>query len=714
LRWAFSYLQPSRTRIVMRQAVTTMVMGVSLALVLAGRARGDGADVAATVDRARRLIQANDHSSAITFLEEALVEANAKDRSAIVDLLRQSYEAMARQAEASGRSREAIHYRDNLAILNRSRDSSSPAKTPAEMTKSPLEPAKTPPQSKPVTKGGSAPDRAANEAGRFLPIKALLSDLASHSAQSINPEPEPASLPAPLDAPAQKPLSSERATLDSTARLGSSEPSRNESDREANASNGTSFPAAAVVSPSTESQPGSDATDTALEKADRLFRDERYDEAGRTYRALAGQNGLPANRKEHWAYCRWVDVVRRLNARPGTAREWEAIESEVESIQRLTPGSWYGDYLRSKVAETRGAKSLPAAQSSNLLVRAAAPDEAETRNAPRLFGKSRAAAPLQPSGSNSELGGAPKQSLDLPGPMESGQEPNLAAAAVGTDTGSVASKTGGRGQRALDSNVRRAGVESAAGGTWQVHETTNFRIFHHDTQLAEAAAEAAESVRTNQAKKWSSPAGQRAWTPRCEIYLYPTGELLAQATNQPHTSPGFSAMEVNGSRIVGRKIHLRADHAQLRAAILPHEVTHVVLADLFIAQPLPRWADEGIAVLAEPTTEQQLKAAELRGPLESGGFFPLDKLMAMDYPDAKDWGIYYAQSVSLTRFLVDQGPPGSLVRFVRASQRNGAEAALREVYQINGLDNLQQRWLDYARRQLATLGTATADANASR
>jgi len=704
----------------MRQAVTTMILGVSLALVLSGRSRGDGTDVAATIDRARRLIQANDHSSAIAFLEEALLDAQAKDRSAILDLLRQSYEVMARQAEASGRSRDAAHYRDNLAILNRSRESPPPPKTSAELPKTPLEPPKPLARPKSVPKGSSAPGGVANEPTRFLPIKALLSDLASQSAPPIKPEPEPAPLSEPLETPTEKPPSPKRSSSDTTAGSGSSEPTKNESDREANASSGTSLPAAAV-SPSTDSQPGPEATvgsqpdptNTSLKEADRLFAVKRYDEAGRSYAALARQNRLQANRKEQWAYCRWVEVVRRINARPDSAREWEEIESEVQSIQQLTPNSWYGEYLRNKVAEARRLNPRPVAQSGNLVVRGSAPDEAETRKTPRLFGKSRAAAPSQPSAPSSEPASAVDQSLNLPGPMSPGQKPNASTGVDRTDADSVAPKLASRTQRALDTNVRRTGVEPAAAGSWQLHETANFRIFHRDARLAEAAAEAAESVRATQAKRWSSPAAQRTWTPRCEIYLYPTGEMLAQATGQPDTSPGFSAMEVNGNRIVARKIHLRADHAQMRDAILPHEVTHVVVADLFIAQPLPRWADEGIAVLAEPRTEQQLKAAELREPLGSGRIFPLDKLMAMDYPDAKDWGIYYAQSVSLTRFLAEQGPPEWFVRFVRASQQKGVEAALRDVYRIGGLDVLQQRWLEYARGQVATLATSAGDANAS-
>ena len=159
-------------------------------------------------------------------------------------------------------------------------------------------------------------------------------------------------------------------------------------------------------------------------------------------------------------------------------------------------------------------------------------------------------------------------------------------------------------------------------------------------------------------------------------------------------------MESNGNRVVARRMNLRADHPQLLTAILPHEVTHVVLADLFTAQQIPRWADEGIAVLAEPNAEQQIRAAELQEPLEAGRVFDLSKLMAMDYPDAKDWSLYYAQSVSLTRFLVEQGPPEQFVQFVQNSQRDGIEAALRDTYRIGGFAELQERWMEYARQQL--------------
>ena len=179
-------------------------------------------------------------------------------------------------------------------------------------------------------------------------------------------------------------------------------------------------------------------------------------------------------------------------------------------------------------------------------------------------------------------------------------------------------------------------------------------------------------------------------------------------TGQPETSPGFSTMGVSGGQIVTRRVNLRADHPQMLAAILPHEVTHVVLADVFTEQQIPRWADEGMAVLAEPATEQAGRASDLNAPLAEQRLFKLSQLMSIDYPESKHWNLFYAQSVSLTQFLVGQGTPSQFVAFIKNAQRNGPETAVREVYKFDGLDDLDSRWREYARRQASRVATVEA------
>ena len=124
-----------------------------------------------------------------------------------------------------------------------------------------------------------------------------------------------------------------------------------------------------------------------------------------------------------------------------------------------------------------------------------------------------------------------------------------------------------------------------------------------------------------------------------------------------------------------------------------------MLADLFTQQQIPRWADEGMAVLAEPLNEQISRTAELTGPLKEGRVFKLSELMAIDYPSAESWSLYYAQSVSLTQFLVEQGTHEQFVRFVRGAQQKGVEESLRSVYKIASFSELENRWQAFARRQ---------------
>jgi hypothetical protein len=405
--------------------------------------------------------------------------------------------------------------------------------------------------------------------------------------------------------------------------------------------------------------------------ADAAFRARRYDEAGRIYGELARKGRLPDVRRDPWAYCRMVTIVERINAAPRASHDWDAIQAEIGQIRALSPKNWYAEYLRNLVAELK-AKSRPAA-AGPVVLRGGSPEEEPRDEAPATRRRRFVAAATPPEEAS--------EAQRPPSPVADDRAPGQAGQPI---------------------------------GTWQVWDTPNFRILHADAELAQQVARVAEAVREEQGRRWGSQqqAGER-WSPRCDIYLYPTAALFREMTGQPEESPGFSTMGLNQGKVVARRVNLRVDHPNLTTAILPHEVTHVVLADLFADVQIPRWADEGMAVLSEPTSEQDLRAADLARPLAEGRLFRLADLMKMDYPDGRFWSLYYAQSVSLARYLVELGTPEQFVSFVRGTQRNSIDAELKRVYGLDGLGDLQDRWLSHVRKRPAALASSARDEGGS-
>ena len=668
---------------------------------------------AAAISRARALIAKDDPRAAVTLLQGALPNAGA-DLGPMIVVLRQAYSRAADQAAKAGRAAEAEDLREDLQILNRKLRGrpDEPRPAPASAPKATLRPepavaeppppakADDPPPPRPdVGFEDAPPPRPAESspppppkpspileptpAPAPAPIGAALSDPLSIAAPSPEPDrvPEPTRDNAgttdgptsprpgrerPVDAPRPEPLPPARPDLP-TLRDPDGGPSAPPAARRVAAEPGRGDAAVSRASTSTAAIPAvAPAGPTAaevLKAADTAYLKGLYLDANARYAALAKRGQLPEARKIHWAYCRSVDVVRRLKAKPTSADDWAAIDREIAEIKALSPKYWYAEYLRNRAADmARGSAKGPAPKGR--IVRGAMPESETDR----------------PAG-----GGAGASDLrDLARPAKRPGKPGAFAMAVpSTETPPVVTSHG----------------ES---GRWQVKETASFVILHDDPALAEAVARAAESAREATTRRWTGSPPPRAWEPKCAIYLYPTAAIFAQMTGEPPESPGLSTMESNGAAITLRRINVRADAANLIAAVVPHEVTHVMLADLFTAKQIPRWADEGISVLSEPASEQEKRVADLDAALDGGKIFTVENLMASaDYPEGKFWPLYYAQGVSLTRFLVEQGKPGQFIEFLQGSQRRGIEPELKRVYGIEGYADLQSRWLDYARQSSA-------------
>ena len=563
------------------------------------------------IAESRDCLAKGDPRAAVRLLEEAVPEADEAALPTLLDALREAYAKALDRASAEGKTREADLYREALALLDRSRP-----RTPA--------PKAVPAPGHPEPASIPSPQPVPGPQPEARPVPPVILDLAPRE----RPETPPAALaPIPDLAP----------------------------------------------SPSPKPTPAIDDRKAKLAEGDRAWKEKRYLDAGAVYGALAEANHLPPARNDHWAYCRLVAVLERINNEPRTPAEWAEIHAEIDHIRLLAPKNWYSMYLRNVVIERSG--GIRPADPGKVVLRGAAPDEAPSAKSATV-----------PARRGAQTRPISRPSLPAPVPAEI-HEPEPEA---------------------------EVGRPGPAVGRWKTFVTPNFRILHDDEALARKVAAKAEAARREAARFWTGAEPRTSWTPACDLYLYPTAAIFAAETRQSPESPGFSTAGLSGGRVTARMVKLRADYAKMIDAVLPHEVTHIVLADLFSTAQVPRWADEGMAVLSEPLDEQALRARDLAEPLNRDVLFGLDVLMTTDYPDGSHWALYYAQSVSLTRYLVGLGTAPQFVQFVKLSQGQGADAALKQVYRIDGLADLETRWKDHARRvanpAVASAGTEAAPA----
>jgi hypothetical protein len=251
---------------------------------------------------------------------------------------------------------------------------------------------------------------------------------------------------------------------------------------------------------------------------------------------------------------------------------------------------------------------------------------------------------------------------------------------------------------------------SASVQGWLLAETKNFRVFHKQApEVAEKVARAAEATRAATARKWFGDTGPD-WAPKCDIFLHNTAAEYVQLSKVAPGTPGHSRIECDRTthQVVSRRIDLHCEGFNWLETVLPHETTHVVIAGQFGSAQVPRWADEGIAVLSEPAAVQEKHRANLLKCLkQGGGAFPVSDLMQLpNYPAAERVGAFYAQSVSLVDYLSKQRGPQVFSQFLRDAVKQGYPRALNQHYGFTDFADLQGRWVNYVQSTLPSSAIA--------
>jgi hypothetical protein len=222
--------------------------------------------------------------------------------------------------------------------------------------------------------------------------------------------------------------------------------------------------------------------------------------------------------------------------------------------------------------------------------------------------------------------------------------------------------------------------------------------------------QACERLRDELCAKWHVAETVAAWTPKCDVVLHPNdASYLREVGAGGVTTVASSLVDHKAGSISLRRVDVRSQHSEWQTAALPHELTHVILADCFVGRLVPRWIDEGAALLADPAEKQLRHKAEMAGAFVDRSAFRVVELLTLeDYPAGNRWGAFYGQSLSLVEYLTQQRSTNDFIRFVQLSFDKGYDASLREIYGLADVAELERCWKSKATlpRGVANRGTA--------
>lgn len=213
------------------------------------------------------------------------------------------------------------------------------------------------------------------------------------------------------------------------------------------------------------------------------------------------------------------------------------------------------------------------------------------------------------------------------------------------------------------------------------HGSTNFLVVAPTAEIAKQVAEEAEKQRKALAKCWL---GKEIpdWSRRCPICV-----------RIDPVCGGSSNFNFANCREVGLqpKMNLQGSVDLILTNVLPHEMTHVVLACHFL-KPTARWADEAAAMLGE--SEQQCARYQnaFRSFAAPRRMYALADLLEMrDYPGEPK--LFYDQSYSLACYLVSLKDRATFLDFVGAGPKEGWARVAKVHYKFDSLNGLESAWL---------------------
>ncbi len=229
------------------------------------------------------------------------------------------------------------------------------------------------------------------------------------------------------------------------------------------------------------------------------------------------------------------------------------------------------------------------------------------------------------------------------------------------------------------------GFALALGSLAASYRSPNFVIQAPTPELAQQAAQFAEHYRREKAIQWLGRE-MPPWPEPIPVQIKVTGG----------GSGGATSFAFDNGAILSQEMEVEGTTDRILASVLPHEITHTVLAHYF-RQPVPRWADEGASVLSEDEPERRMHDRMARDILlNPQRRMSLRRLFTLTkYPT--DVMVLYALGYSVTDFLVKRAGRQQFLAFLAMGMRGDWDGAGRAYYGFDRIETLEAAWLDTLR-----------------
>jgi hypothetical protein len=217
------------------------------------------------------------------------------------------------------------------------------------------------------------------------------------------------------------------------------------------------------------------------------------------------------------------------------------------------------------------------------------------------------------------------------------------------------------------------------------YRTPNFVVYAPNAQVAEQVGQWAEHYRKEKAREWLGHEMPN-WPQPCPLHVQVT-------MSGPRGATSFQFAPQGG--VQGQIMEISGPLDRLLASVLPHEVTHTIFAYYFRC-PVPRWADEGGAVLSEDDVELERHNKMARQILNRGRQIPFRQLLALkEYPPQEEKVVcLYAQGFSVAHYLVHRSNKHTFLQFVAHGMQRGWDSAA-QMYGHRNIDELEAAWLNH-------------------